>query len=133
MTFQLLTSDFGTRTAGMRQSESSHLLMYSSATHSSVKRVCPIFSLDVVGPLECTFRRWQVCACSWGKLRGSLTVAVPAHACVVNASADYRGAFVLVERGGCNFSTKAKHMQRAGCAAALQNSDTPCTSQVCLG
>jgi hypothetical protein len=47
-------------------------------------------------------------------------VAVPANACVVNASANYRGAFVLVERGGCDFATKAKHMQRAGCATDFQ-------------
>jgi hypothetical protein len=58
----------------------------------------------------------QVCACSWGKLHGSLAVAVPADACAVNVSANYKGAFVLVERGGCDFATKAKHMQRAGCA-----------------
>ena len=58
----------------------------------------------------------QVCACSWGKLHGSLAVAVPADACAVNVSANYKGAFVLVARGGCDFATKAKHMQRAGCA-----------------
>ncbi len=58
----------------------------------------------------------QVCACSWGQLQGSLTVAIPANACVMNTSANYKGAFVLVERGGCHFATKAKHMQRAGCA-----------------
>ena len=56
----------------------------------------------------------QVCPCAWGDIRGGLRVAVPANACVANASAAYGGAIVLVQRGDCDFATKTLHMQRAG-------------------
>jgi hypothetical protein len=65
---------------------------------------------------SCACATQPVCPCAWGQLRGSLAVAVPADACVVNVSAVYKGAFVLVQRGGCHFAIKAKNMQRAGCA-----------------
>jgi signal peptide peptidase-like protein 2B len=61
-----------------------------------------------------------VCPCSWGTVHfARMETAVPVDACA-RGGADYAGSLVLVDRGGgCDFATKALHVQGAGAGAMV--------------
>ena len=62
----------------------------------------------------------QVCPCSWPDTRSpTMLVASPVDGCTTYASSEYKGAIVLVDRGGCDFVAKAENLQRAGAVAVL--------------